>query len=59
MKKVRVWLDDYYLYMEAITSNGNILTHEEYGNVKPFNREYANRRIAYLWGDAYTIEYVE
>lgn len=58
MTKVKVWLDDYYIYMEFTNEKGELVTHEQYGNVKPFNREYVENYLTYLIGEC-EVEYVD
>lgn len=52
--KARVWLDNYYLYIE-VTNGNELITHEQYGNVVPFTKEYVNNYITYLFGECEVI----
>lgn len=51
MNKARVWIDNdnQCLYVEVTTSNGDILTHDEWG--KYFTKRYVESRISYLFGN--------
>lgn len=51
MNKAKVWLDDFYLFVEVTLNNGNVTSFEEYGNVKPFSKEYVKKILAYKYGD--------
>ena len=55
--KARVWLDDFYLYIE-FTNEGEVISHEQYGNVIPFTKEYVNNYITYLFGKC-EVEFVD
>ena len=49
--KVNVWLDDFYIYMEIISEEGELITHEQYGNVIPFTKQYVEDYLTYLVGE--------
>lgn len=51
MTKVKVWLDNYYLYMEFTNEQGELITHEQYGNGKPFTKQYVEDYLTYLVGE--------
>lgn len=55
--KAQVWLDEFYLYIEFTNEQGEIITHEQYGNTVPFTKEYVENYLTYLVGEC-TIQYM-
>lgn len=56
--KVKVWLDEFYIFMEFTNEKGELITNEQYGNTVPFTKEYVENYLTYLIGKC-EVEYVD
>lgn len=55
--KVKVWLDEFYIFMEFTNKKGELITNEQYGNTIPFTKEYVENYLTYLVGEC-EVEYM-
>lgn len=57
-KVAKVWIDNdnLYLYIEICRDNGEVITHDEWG--QHFTREYVEKVITYSFGECEIIQYM-